>query len=88
MSGRAGRRGKDDQGLAIMMVDDKLDEATCRDIVAGRPSPLVSSFRLSYYTLLNIMRRLEGSGQVRVLGGWGGSCKICVLCCGGEVAAI
>ena len=63
MSGRAGRRGKDDRGLAIMMVDDKMEEEVCREVVAGRPSPLVSSFRLSYYTLLNIMRRMEGSGQ-------------------------
>lgn len=29
----------------------------------GKPSPLMSSFKLSYYTLLNLMRRLEGSGQ-------------------------
>lgn len=27
------------------------------------PSPLLSRFRLSYYTLLNILRRAEGSGQ-------------------------
>ena len=29
----------------------------------GKPNPLLSSFKLSYYTLLNLMRRLEGSGQ-------------------------
>ena len=29
----------------------------------GKPLPLLSKFRLSYYTLLNILRRLEGSGQ-------------------------
>ncbi len=29
----------------------------------GKPSPLVSSFKLSYYTLLNLMRRTEGTGQ-------------------------
>ena len=29
----------------------------------GQPSPLLSSFKLSYYTLLNLMRRMEGSGQ-------------------------
>ncbi len=27
----------------------------------GKPSPLQSSFKLSYYTLLNLMRRTEGS---------------------------
>ncbi len=29
----------------------------------GKASPLLSSFKLTYYTLLNLMRRLEGSGQ-------------------------
>lgn len=29
----------------------------------GKASPLLSSFKLSYYTLLNLMRRMEGSGQ-------------------------
>jgi len=28
--------------------------------VQGKPSPLLSSFRLSYYTLLNLMKRVEG----------------------------
>jgi ATP-dependent RNA helicase DOB1 len=35
----------------------------CRAIVTGKLLPLLSRFRLSYYTLLNILRRLEGSGQ-------------------------
>ena len=30
MSGRAGRRGKDDRGFCFMMVDDQMDAATCR----------------------------------------------------------
>ena len=34
-----------------------------RDIVKGKPNPLVSSFKLSYYTLLNLLRRVEGSGH-------------------------
>ena len=29
----------------------------------GKPSPLLSSFKLSYYTLLNLLRRAEGSGR-------------------------
>eukprot|EP00198_Chlamydomonas_reinhardtii_P006185 XP_001695521.1 predicted protein [Chlamydomonas reinhardtii] len=55
MSGRAGRRGMDDRGLCLMMLDAALDEAT------GKPSPLISSFKLTYYTMLNMLRRLEGS---------------------------
>lgn len=30
-------------------------------MVSGLPSSLLSSFRLSYYTLLNLLRRVEGS---------------------------
>ena len=36
MSGRAGRRGKDDRGLCFMMVDSEMDAATCRR-AAARP---------------------------------------------------
>jgi ATP-dependent RNA helicase DOB1 len=28
--------------------------------VQGKPNPLLSSFRLSYYTLLNLLKRVEG----------------------------
>ena len=34
-----------------------------RGIVQGKPSPLLSSFKLSFYTLLNLLRRIEGSGH-------------------------
>ena len=31
----------------------------CSSIVQGKPNPLLSSFKLSYYTLLNLLRRVE-----------------------------
>ncbi|KAL7137021.1 hypothetical protein ABFS83_10G066700 [Erythranthe nasuta] len=60
MSGRAGRRGKDDRGICIIMIDDKMEMNTLKDMVLGRPAPLVSTFRLSYYSILNLMSRAEG----------------------------
>jgi len=34
--------------------------AVCHVQLQGRPNPLLSSFRLSYYTLLNLLKRVEG----------------------------
>lgn len=31
-------------------------------MMKGKATPLISSFKLSYYTLLNLLRRIEGSG--------------------------
>ncbi|KAL0410324.1 UNVERIFIED_CONTAM: DExH-box ATP-dependent RNA helicase DExH10 [Sesamum latifolium] len=60
MSGRAGRRGKDAQGICIIMIDEEMEMNTLKDMVLGRPAPLVSTFRLSYYSILNLMTRAEG----------------------------
>ena len=40
MSGRAGRRGLDDRGICIMMMDQDMDEDACREMVqvGGRGS--------------------------------------------------
>ncbi|PKA55378.1 DEAD-box ATP-dependent RNA helicase ISE2, chloroplastic [Apostasia shenzhenica] len=60
MSGRAGRRGKDERGICIIMINEKMEMSVLRDMVLGKPAPLVSTFRLSYYTILNLMSRAEG----------------------------
>ena len=62
MSGRAGRRGKDDRGYAIMLVEDGNDftPAVAQSLVRGAAKPLVSRFKLSYYTLLNLSKQTEG----------------------------
>ena len=72
-----GRRGTDDKGLVFLMVDGSLDEPTARDMMTGKAAPLISSFKLSYYTVLNLLRRMEGSGAVRCCGG----CRAAVLPC-------
>ncbi|CAE6411975.1 unnamed protein product [Rhizoctonia solani] len=59
MSGRAGRRGLDDRGVVIMMVNAKLEPATAKGMVKGEADRLDSAFHLGYNMVLNLMR-VEG----------------------------
>jgi ATP-dependent RNA helicase DOB1 len=59
MSGRAGRRGLDDRGIVIMMIDSKMEPATAKEIVRGEQDKLNSAFYLGYNMILNLMR-VEG----------------------------
>lgn len=59
MSGRAGRRGLDERGLVIMMIDEKMEPAIAKDIVRGEQDKLNSAFYLGYNMILNLMR-VEG----------------------------
>ncbi|KAI0020384.1 rRNA-processing arch domain-containing protein [Xylariomycetidae sp. FL0641] len=56
MSGRAGRRGLDERGIVIMMVDDKLEPDTAKNIVVGQQDRLNSAFHLGYNMVLNLLR--------------------------------
>jgi len=56
MSGRAGRRGKDNRGIVIQMIDEKMEPSVCKGILYGDPDPLNSSYRISYNMLLNLLR--------------------------------
>ncbi|KAJ8973625.1 hypothetical protein NQ317_015326, partial [Molorchus minor] len=56
MSGRAGRRGLDDKGIVILMVDEKVPPAAGRNMVKGLPDPINSAFHLTYNMVLNLLR--------------------------------
>ena len=60
MAGRAGRRGKDDRGTCILMLDKKLDKEELVHMTCGTGSALMSEFKLTYYSILNLLRRASG----------------------------
>lgn len=59
MSGRAGRRGLDERGIVIMMIDEKMEPAVAKEVVRGEQDKLNSAFYLGYNMILNLMR-VEG----------------------------
>jgi len=59
MSGRAGRRGLDERGIVIMMIDEKMEPSAAKEIVRGEQDKLNSAFYLGYNMILNLMR-VEG----------------------------
>lgn len=59
MSGRAGRRGLDDRGVVIVMVDEQLEPAAAKVMIRGEADRLDSAFHLGYNMILNLMK-VEG----------------------------
>src|SRR5688500_8230673 len=55
MTGRAGRRGRDNVGFVIAAPGLHQDPARIAELLTASPDPLVSQFRATYTTLLNLL---------------------------------
>src|SRR5687767_90915 len=65
MTGRAGRRGRDNVGFVIAAPGLHQDPARIAELLTASPDPLVSQFRATYTTLLNLLDAYGTFGGVR-----------------------
>jgi superfamily II RNA helicase len=67
MTGRAGRRGRDNVGFVVVAPGLHQDPQRIAELLKARPDPLVSQFRATYTTLLNLLDAYGNFAQVRAI---------------------
>lgn len=65
MTGRAGRRGKDNVGFIVAAPGPHQDPESIAKLLKASPDPLVSQFRATYTTLLNLLDAYGSFPRVR-----------------------
>lgn len=65
MTGRAGRRGKDNVGFVVLVPGQFQDPKKLAELLRSRPDPLESRFRATYTSLLNLLDAFGNFEQVR-----------------------
>ena len=56
MSGRAGRRGLDQSGVVIILMETPMESSQLKELVSGKADQLNSTFHLTYNMVLNLLR--------------------------------
>lgn len=67
LTGRAGRRGIDDVGYAVVLYQKYFAPGQVRSLVKREPTPVVSSFELSYNMAVNILSRHDLKQAEKIL---------------------
>ena len=65
MTGRAGRRGRDNVGFVVVAPGLHQDPQRIAELLKAPPDPLISQFRASYTTLLNLLDAYGNFAQIR-----------------------
>src|SRR6187431_2954916 len=65
MTGRAGRRGRDRVGFVVAAPGLHQDPQRIVELLRAKPDPLISQFRATYSTLLNLLDAYGNFAQVR-----------------------
>src|SRR5437870_3389709 len=65
MTGRAGRRGRDNVGFVVVAPGLHQDPQRIAELLKALPDPLVSQFRATYTTLLNLLDAYGNFAQIR-----------------------
>ncbi len=65
MTGRAGRRGKDNVGFVVLTPGQFQNPAKIAELLRAAPDPLESKFRATYTSLLNLLDAFGSFSQVR-----------------------
>lgn len=65
MTGRAGRRGRDNVGFVILVPGQFQNPRKIAELLSAKPDPLESKFRATYITLLNLLDAFGSFDKVR-----------------------
>ena len=68
LTGRAGRRGIDDEGFSVVLWSPFVSFAQVAGLAGSREFPLTSSFRPTYNMAANLVRRYEKTEAMSLLG--------------------